>query len=81
MGLVDTVAKRPINVSLNVELVRQARGFTGNLSGTLEALLREFVAREQARRDAEDETVARVIDGLDAYHRRHGLLSDEFSSL
>ena len=73
--------KRPIKVSLNSELVQQARGFTRNLSGTLEALLRDFVAREQARRSDEDETVAQVIAGLDACHRQYGLLSDEFSTL
>ena len=77
----QSAAKRPINVTLNEDLVRQARGFTRNLSGTLEALLQDFVAREEARRRGQDEAVDRVIDGLNAFHQAHGLLSDEFATL
>jgi post-segregation antitoxin (ccd killing protein) len=39
--------KRPVNVSLNENLVEQARAYTGNLSATLEALLAGFVAQQQ----------------------------------
>ncbi|MGI4802795.1 MAG: type II toxin-antitoxin system CcdA family antitoxin [Janthinobacterium lividum] len=73
--------KRPINVSLNEDLVRQARLYTGNLSGTLERLLRDFVEHEWVRRRAEDAAVDQVIDALNAFHQEHGLLSDEFSAL
>ncbi len=76
-----TAPKRAINVSLNDDLVRQARTYTRNLSGTIEDLLGEFLAGEQERRRAEDAAVDRIIDGLNAFHRRHGLLSDEFSTL
>ncbi len=81
MGYDRTAQRRPINVSLNEDLVRQARLFTRNLSGTLEDLLRDFVAQERARRRAEDTALDQVIDAVDAFHREHGLLSDEFSSL
>ncbi len=81
MGYARSASKRPTNVSLDEALVQQARLLTTNLSGTLEDLLREFVAREQGRRLAEDVVVDEVIDSLNAFHRTHGLLSDEFSSL
>ncbi len=81
MGYDRTAPKRAINVSLNDDLVRQARLYTRNLSGTLEDLLQDFVEREHARRRAEDAAMDAVIDGLSAFHRAHGLLSDEFSSL
>ena len=81
MGYDRTAQKRPINVSLNEDLVRQARLFTRNLSGTLEDLLRDFVAHERVRRLAEDAAVDQVIDAVNAFHREHGLLSDEFSAL
>jgi antitoxin CcdA len=81
MGYDHTASKRPLNVSLNEDLVRQARTYTRNLSATLETLLQEFVATEEARRLAADETASRVIDGLSTFHQQHGLLSDEFSSL
>jgi antitoxin CcdA len=74
-------SKRAINVSLNNDLVRQARLYTRNLSGTLEDLLDEFVTRERARRRDEDAALDRVISAFDAFHAEHGLLSDEFSVL
>ena len=49
MGYDRLAPKRPINVSLNDDLVRQARQYTRNLSGTLEDLLGDFVERERAR--------------------------------
>ncbi len=81
MGHARSASKRPTNVSLDEELVRTARLLTSNLSGTLEGLLGEFVTREQTRRRAQDDAVAEVIDSLNVFHRTHGLLSDEFSSL
>ncbi len=78
MGYSRSALKRPTNVTLDEELVRQARLLTPNLSGTVEDLLREFVAREQSRRAAEDVAVTELIDGLNTFHRENGLLSDEF---
>jgi antitoxin CcdA len=81
MGYNRAAPKRAINVSLNDDLVRQARLYTRNFSRTLEDLLQDFVERESARRRAEDVVVNQVIDGLNGFHRKRGLLSDEFSSL
>lgn len=81
MGYDRLAPKRPINVSLNHDLVRQARLYTRNLSGTLEDLLSDFVGREHARRRDEDAALDQVIEGFSTFHREHGLLSDEFSSL
>jgi len=81
VGYDRNAPKRAVNVSLNEDLVRQAKGYTQNLSATLEQLLQEFVLNEIARRRAEDEVLDRLMDGFDAFHREHGLLSDEFSNL
>ena len=81
MGYDRLAPKRPINVSLNDDLVRQARQYTRNLSGTLEDLLGDFVERERARRRDEDRALDRVMDEFGALHREHGLLSDGFLSL
>ena len=81
MGYDRLAPKRAINVSLNDDLVRQARLYTRNLSGTLEDLLGDFVERERARRRDEDRALNQVMDGFSALHREHGLLSDEFSAL
>ena len=42
--------------------------------------VRQFVTRGQGRHAAE-ETVTAVVAGMNDFHRAHGLLSDEFSSL
>jgi antitoxin CcdA len=76
-----TASKRAINVSLNDDLVRQAKLYTRNLSGTLEGLLEEFVTRERARHRDGDAALDRVIGALNAFHAEHGLLSDEFPTL
>lgn len=81
MGYDRTAPKRAINVSLNDDLVRQARLYTRNLSGTLEDLLDGFVTQERARRRDEDAALDKVVAAFSAFHSDHGLLSDEFSAL
>ena len=41
------LSKRAVNLTLSDGLVVQAKSFTNNLSGTVEALLSEFVATQQ----------------------------------
>ena len=80
VGQVRAAPRRPTNASLDENLVCQARLLTSNLSGTVEDPLRELVTRERSRHAAEDEAVAAIVDGMNDFHRTHGLLSDEFSS-
>jgi antitoxin CcdA len=81
MGYDQAAPRRAVNLSLSEDVVRRARSVTGNLSATVESLLSDFVERELARRRAEDVRVAQLLDGLNALHAEHGLLSDEFSQL
>ncbi|MBE7210327.1 MAG: type II toxin-antitoxin system CcdA family antitoxin [Gluconacetobacter diazotrophicus] len=81
MGRGQIATKRPTNLTLDMRLVQQARALTPNLSGTVEDLLRDFVARERAGHAAREAAMAEVIDGFNAFHATHGLLSDEFSML
>ena len=73
--------RRAVNLSLNEDLVARAKRSTRNLSATVEELLAGYVQQEQARRRAEDEKLDEVISALNAFHERHGFLSDEFSTL
>jgi antitoxin CcdA len=73
-------ARKPVNLSLNEDLVARARGLTRNLSGKVEELLADFVQAEIARKRAEDEELEAIIDALNAVHEEHGFLSDEFPS-
>jgi antitoxin CcdA len=81
MGHARNAPKRALNVSISDDLVCQARRYTQNLSGTIESLLEDFVAREEQRRRAEDSAVEGIIDSFSAFHQQYGLLSDEFSNL
>ncbi|WP_159997274.1 type II toxin-antitoxin system CcdA family antitoxin [Roseomonas sp. 18066] len=81
MGYDRNAPKRAINVTINADLLTQARAYTRNVNGTLEALLAAFVEQEAARRRAEDAAIDRVVDGANRFQAGHGLLSDEFSTL
>jgi hypothetical protein len=74
-------SKRTVNITMNDDLIRQTRPHTRDPNGTPADLLQNFVERERAQRRAEDTAVDQIIDRLDAFHRAHGLISDEFSSL
>ncbi len=73
--------RRAVNLSLNEDLVAQAKKSTRNLSATVEKLLADYVQQEQARRRIEDEKLDEVISALNAFNERHGFLSDEFPNL
>ena len=55
MGHDGKPKRQAVNLSLPVDLVARARACTRNLSGTVEDLLADYVAREEARRREEDE--------------------------
>lgn len=74
-------AKRAVNLSLNEDLVRQARALTGNLSETVETLLAEFVAAEEGRRAERERQMAAYVATSKAYIEKHGAFGDEFSTL
>jgi len=78
----DTAApRRPINLSLNTDLVAQVRGLTPNVSATVEKLLASYVDRAHLQRAEEERQLDRVLDAVNALHSVHSFLSDEFSTL
>jgi len=82
LGGYDRAApRRAVNLSLNADLLMRAKALTKNLSGTVEDLLAAFVQQATARQRDEDERLDAVISALNAFHDRHGFLSDEFSNL
>lgn len=50
MGYDLRATKRPVNMTLNEDLIRRAKGLTTNLSETVEMLLAGYVETEQAKR-------------------------------
>jgi antitoxin CcdA len=73
--------KRPVNLTLNEDLVQQAKGMTDNLSGVVESLLSDFVAQEQKHRLAKTKALAATIAAWNDFSAKMGSFSDEYSSL
>ena len=78
MGYDRDAPKRAVSFSLNEDLVRAAAHYTSSLDGTLEALLEQFVAQEQARQSADETGLDRCLDHWSAFHAKYGLLSEDF---
>ena len=74
--------KRPVNLTLNDDLVQQAKVLSGNLSATVEELLTEYVACErnarQERRQAAEASCREWNAVLDAMG---GSFADDHSTL
>jgi antitoxin CcdA len=81
MGYDRAAPKRPVNMTLNEDLVRRARGITPNLSDTVENLLVAFVDEAEAKAADREKQIAEHIAANDASIAKHGSLADEFSGL
>jgi antitoxin CcdA len=75
------IPRQPCNLSLPADLVRQARRYTNNLSGTVEELLVAWTARAAAEAQADTERSQRVLAGLERLRNEVGSLADDFSPL
>lgn len=73
--------KRPVNLTLNEDLVQQAKGMTDNLSGVVESLLSDFVAQEQKQRLVKAKTLEATIATWNDFNVKSGSFADEYSSL
>ena len=81
MGFDRTALRRPVNMTLNEDLVRRARGITSNLSETVESLLAKFVQDAEALAAERDRQIDAHIAASDAFVAKYGSFADEFSSL
>lgn len=73
--------KRPVNLTLNEDLVMQARGVTDNLSGVVESLLADFLVHERRKRVAKARTIESTIATWNAFDDKFGSFADEHSTL
>lgn len=81
MGYDRAASKRPVNMTLNEDLVRRARGVTPNLSETVEILLAAFVDEAETKAADREKQIAAHIAANDAFVAKYGALADEFSIL
>jgi antitoxin CcdA len=73
--------KRPVDLTLNEDLVQQAKGMTDDLSGAVESLLTEFVAQEQRHRLAKAKALEATIAVWNDFNTRVDSFADEYSFL
>jgi antitoxin CcdA len=66
--------KKAVNLSINSDLLRQARELGVNLSRTLEGQLEQLVRAERARRWQEDNREA--IEAYNRFIEEHGIFND-----
>ena len=81
MGFDRAAQRRPVNVTLNEDLVRRTRGLTPNLSETVERLLSAFVDNAEAGDADRQRQIDDHIAASDAFIAKHGSIADEFNTL
>ena len=73
--------KRPVNLTLNEELVLQARTLTDNLSSVVETLLKDFVVHEHQQHLTEAKALETNIATWNDFSDKNGSFADEHSTL
>ena len=73
--------KRPVNLTLNEDLVVQARDITDNLSGVVESLLADFLARQRQQAAANAKVLQATIATWNDFADKVGSFADEHSTL
>jgi antitoxin CcdA len=82
MGPSDAgMRKRPVNLTLSEDLVDQARGITDNLSGVVELLLAEYIARIQREKLAQSAAAEKTVAIWNKFNASTGSIADEYSTL
>ena len=80
-SLMQTSAKRAVNLTLSDGLVLQAKSYTSNLSATVEALLSGYVAAQQQANAARQRQSNNWCSDWNAVHASLGSFADEHSTL
>jgi post-segregation antitoxin (ccd killing protein) len=78
----DTNArKRPVNLTLNADLVDRVRDLTDNLSGVVEKLLTDYLEQQRQARLSRHRISEATSAAWNKFNSEHGSIADEFSSL
>ena len=71
--------KVEVAMSLDAEVVREARALTSDIGATVERLLAAYVASEQAKRIDEQRGIEAVIAATNAFVAEHGLPGEDYA--
>lgn len=73
--------KRPVNLTLNEDLVLQVRGLTDNLSAVVEKLLTDYVAYAHRKHAERINAADATCEAWNEFNRKHGSFADEYVDL
>lgn len=73
--------KRPVNLTLDEALVSCAKGYTNNLSATVESLLGKFVEVQQHEQLENVRKAKKCAADWNAVNKALGSFADEYSTL
>jgi antitoxin CcdA len=73
--------KRPVNLTLNEDLVLQAKALTDNLSQVVESLLSGYLAKAREEQLEKSKVVESTVKVWNDFNAKSGSISDEYSSL
>jgi antitoxin CcdA len=76
-----TARKRPVNLTLNEDLVSKVKELTDNLSGVVESLLSGYLASARDERLAKSKAVESTVRMWNEFNSKSGSIADEYSSL
>ncbi len=76
-----TSAKQPVNLTLNVDVVRRAKALVGarNLSATVDGLLETFVTESKTAKIDRKARIELWCASTNEFVARHGAPGDEYS--
>ena len=78
---INQARKRAVNLTLNEELVSQAKGLTNNLSGVVEQLLADYVQKQNKTRQEKLHNADMVAQTWNHFNEQCGSFVDEHSTL
>lgn len=78
---INSARKRAVNLTLNDDLVAQARALTPNLSAVVETLLSDYVMQQQREHTSRQEQAKLVAGMWNGLNEQSGSFADEYSTL
>lgn len=76
-----SVRKRAVNLTLNEDIVAQAKALTPNLSAVVETLLSGYIVQIQREKLSRQEQAKQVAGMWNGFNERSDSFADEYSTL
>lgn len=73
--------KRPVNLTLGKDVIRDARQLTDDLSGVVESLLAEYIESEKRQLGERSKNAQATAALWNAFEEQHDSFADDYSTL